>query len=249
MEAAVNGALAVVDPTGLSRQIEGAVLTSAQRRGGSLLARLLAGLTALTGTKRRHADPEGFLLNWRQRGSLGHLVNPLRQMAVEALTSLPASARPGAMAALGFDNLEERLVRVIDQSVRASRPEVVPRQSWFWSLLGVIQLILGAGFVFGLSWYLLLIFGPGNLASASVDLPYLGSVPTPLALVAGTLLASFLIGVILSVHARWKGRRQGRRVAERVADAVRATISATALEPLRQIDEARDRLYRVSLRS
>ncbi|MGH8957115.1 MAG: GTPase, partial [Acidimicrobiia bacterium] len=88
--AAVEGALAVVDPTGIGRQVRAAVLNKARRQGGSLLVRVLALLSSLTGTRRRTADPEAYLMNWRQRGSLGHVLNPIRRVVVDALADLPA---------------------------------------------------------------------------------------------------------------------------------------------------------------
>lgn len=240
---AVAGALVVVDPKGLGRQVERAMLNLAQRRGGSLLARLLSALTALTGTRRRQADPEGFLLNWRQRGSLGHLLNPLRALVVSALSALPPPARPQAMIALGFDDLEDRLVVAIDRTVRTSRSQVVPKPSWMWNPVGVLQLILGAGFVFGLAWYLLLIFGPGDLGGAQIDVPYLGPVPAALVIVAGTMVASFVLGLLLSLHARFRGRRLGRQIAAQVADSVRKTVTENGLEPLRRVEEAREAIH------
>ncbi|HEX2420382.1 MAG TPA: GTPase, partial [Acidimicrobiia bacterium] len=162
-QAAVTGALAVVDPVGVSRQVRAAVLNKARRQGGSLLVRVLAMLSGITGTRRRTADPEGYLMSWRQRGSLGHIVNPIRRVVVDALATLPSGGRSQAMGALGFDDLEGRLVTAVDQATRQSREAVRPPRSFLWGLVGVFQLALGAALLFAIAWYLTIIFGPGSI--------------------------------------------------------------------------------------
>ena len=80
----VDGALALVDPAGVSRQMQEAVLHKARRQGGSLLARILSLLSLVTGRKKRTADPAAYLGDWRRRGSLGHILNPVRAALVGA---------------------------------------------------------------------------------------------------------------------------------------------------------------------
>ncbi|MGH8925959.1 MAG: GTPase [Acidimicrobiia bacterium] len=246
---AVAGALRVVDPAGVGRQVSSAVLNRARRQGGSLLVRVLALLSSLTGTRKRTADPEGYLTSWRQRGSLGHITNPIRRVVVDALAELPAGGRSQAMGALGFDDLEARLVAAIDQATRSSREAARPPRSSLWGLIGVIQLALGAVLLFAIAWYLMIIFGPGGIDVATVEVPNLGAVPMPLALVVGSLVASFIFGVLLSIHAGWIGRRQARRVAARVSEAVESTVTATAFGPIDRLDAARLRLYDALVRS
>jgi hypothetical protein len=242
-EAAVKGALAVVDPAGLSRQVEAAALNRARRQGGSLLVRILAMLSTLTGTRRRTADPEGYLLSWQQRGSLGHIANPVRRAVVDALGRLPAGGRSPAIAALGFEALEERLVKAIDQATRESRVEARPPRSSLWLVIGVLQLAVGAVFLFAVAWYLTLIFGPGGIEVATVEVAYLGPVPMPLVLIVSSMVVSFVLGVLLKIHAASVGRRQGRRVAMRVREAIEETLSQAAFAPLDRLEEARLRLY------
>ena len=248
-EAAVTGALAVVDPGGVSRQVRAAVLNKARRQGGSLLVRVLAMLSGITGTRKRTADPEGYLMSWRQRGSLGHIVNPIRRVVVDALAALPAGGRAQAMGALGFDDLESRLVSAIDQATRQSREATRPPRSFLWGLVGVFQLALGAVLLFAIAWYLTIIFGPASIDVATVDLVYLGPVPVPLVLMVGSLVASFILGALLSIHAGIVGRRQARRVASLVTEAVERTVTDTAFSPIDRMDDARLRLYEALVRS
>lgn len=247
--AAVDGALAVVDPEGLSRQVQAAVLNRARRQGGSLLVRILALLASVTGTRKRTADPEGYLMSWKQRGSLGHVLNPIRRVVVDSLAELPSAGRSAAMRALGFDELESRLVAAVDQAILQSRGDARPPRSLWWGLIGVIQLALGAILLFAIAWYLTIIFGPGGLEVATIEIPYLGPVPMPLALMVGSLGASFLLGALLSIQAGWVGRRQGRRVAARVAEAVNGTVTEAAFAPIDRLDDARRRLHAALMQS
>jgi hypothetical protein len=188
-------------------------------------------------------------MGWRQRGSLGHIVNPIRRVVVDALAALPAGGRSPAMGALGFDDLESRLVTAIDQATRQSREATRPPRSFLWGLVGVFQLAFGAMLLFAIAWYLTIIFGPGSIDVATVDLPYLGPVPVPLVLVVGSLVASFILGALLSIHAGIVGRRQGRRVASLVTEAVERTVTDTAFAPIDRMDDARRRLYEALVRS
>ena len=72
-----------------------AVLHKARRQGGSLLARILSLLSLVTGRKRRQADPAAYLGDWRRRGSLGHILNPVRAALVGAAGAVPAAHRAG----------------------------------------------------------------------------------------------------------------------------------------------------------
>ena len=185
----------------------------------------------------------------RRRGSLGHILNPVRRVVTDALAKLPSGARTPAIAALGMNDLEARLVSAIDQATRQSREAARPPRSFLWGLVGVIQLALGGVLLFAIAWYLTIIFGPGGIEVATVEVPYLGPVPVPLVLVVASLVASFIFGALLSIHAGWIGRRQARLVTARVTAAVESTVSDTAFAPLDRMDEARRRLHAALLQS
>ena len=96
--------------------------------------------------------------------------------------------------------------------------------------------------MFAIAWYLVVIFGPGQLPVATIDVPYLGPVPTPLLLITGSLAVSLLLGFVLTVHARWIGRRTGHEVATRVGQAVSRSITTAAFGGLDSVEETRRHL-------
>ena len=119
--AAVEGALAVIDPPGVGRQVRSAVLARARRTGGSLLGRVVALLRWLTGQQRRSADPAAYLRDWRRRGSLGRAVNPVHAALVDASSRVPAGSRAAILRSLGTDDMEDAVTRALD-GWRATRP-------------------------------------------------------------------------------------------------------------------------------
>ena len=238
----VEGALALVDPPGVSRQMQEAVLHRARRQGGSLLARLLSVLSLVTGRKKRTADPAAYLGEWRRRGSLGHILNPVRASLVAAAAAVPAGTRPAILKTLGADQAESAVTRALDRSTRQAAGELTVPTSIVWPVVGFIQLLSGAVLLFAIAWYLAVLFGPGGLLVSTVDVPYLGPVPMPLALLTGSLALSLLLGLLLSLHAGWIGRRMGRRVAVRVREAVAEAVATVGFAGLDAVEAARRRL-------
>jgi GTP-binding protein EngB required for normal cell division len=240
--AAVEGALAVVDPVGVSRQMEEAVLYRARRQGGSLLARILTLMSFVSGRKRRQADPGAYVVEWRRRGSLGHVLNPVRSALVRAAGAVPAATRPAILATLGADDAETEVSRALDRATRQAAGELTVPRSVLWPVVGFVQLLSGAVLLFAIAWYLLVIFGPGQLPVATIDVPYLGPVPTPLVLITVSLALSLLLGFVLNLHARWMGRRVGQEVATRVGEAVTRSITTVSFSGLDSVEEARRHL-------
>ena len=76
----------------------------------------------------------------------------------------------------------------------------------------------------------------------SVDVPYLGRVPTPVVLLSVTLLIGFLLAQALRLHAGWLGRRWARRIGHRVTREVRERITESLLLPIERFDSARQQL-------
>lgn len=238
----IDGALAVIDPPGLARQVQAAALGRARRHGGSLLGRAVALLFWLTGQQRRRADPGGYLRDWRRRGSLGRVINPVRALLVEAATALPPSSRPAVLRALGADDLESAVTRTLDRVGREVAPGLHVPRSWVWAMIGALQLAVGAVFLFAVAWYVTLFLAGGSMPLATVEVPVLGPLPLPLVLLAGAIVASAILGWLLGLHAGWVGRRRGRRVAERVRAEVGAAIEGIGLGGLRRVEEVRSAL-------
>jgi GTP-binding protein EngB required for normal cell division len=239
---AVDGAMAVVDLDGVSRQMREAVMHRAHRRGGSLLARVLSLLSLITGRKSRRADPGAYLVDWRRRGSLGHVLNPVRSALVKAIGPVPAETRPSILENLGADDVETAVTRALDRSTRHAAGKMTVPSSIVWPVIGFFQLLLGAVLLFAVAWYVVLIFGPNRFTAATVDIPYLGPVPTPLVLLTGSLASSIVLGFLLNLHSARIGRRIGREAATRVKESVAQAVATAGFVGLDRVEDARRRL-------
>lgn len=239
---AVDGALLIVDPPGVSQQVQAAVLNRARRSGGSLLGRAVVLLGSMTGQGRRNADPEAYLRDWRRRGSLGRVLNPVHAALVEASQGVPATTRPAILRALGADDTEAAVTRALDGVVRDATSELRVPSSWLWPVIGVIQLMGGAVFVLAVAWYVTLFVSGGGVPVGTLEVPLLGPVPLPLVLLAGSVVGSAVIGFGLSLHAGWIGRRIGRRLADRVRAAVTSEIESAGMSGLSRVEAVRRQL-------
>ena len=238
----VEGALLIVDPPGVSRQVQSAVMNRARRSGGSLLGRVVLLLGWLTGQRRRSADPAAYLRDWRGRGSLGRVLNPVHAALVEAARGVPAATRPVILRALGADETEAWVTRALDAIAADAVKDLRVPGSLLWPVIGAIQLVVGAVFVLAVAWYVTLFVAGGSVPVATWEVPVLGPVPLPLLLLAGSVIVSAFIGMLLALHAGWIGRRVGRRLAGRVREAVSAEISSAGLSGLAEVEEVRRRL-------
>ena len=242
LRSAVDGALGLVDPPGVARQVQLAVLGRARRSGGSLLGRVVALLGWLTGQTRRRADPGAYLRDWRRRGSLGRVVNPVHGAIVDASASVPPSTRPLLVAGVRADELERGLVKALDAVARDAAADLRIPGSILWPLVGAVQLAIGAVFVFAVAWYVTLFISQGQVPVSTIDAPVLGPLPLPLVLLGASIVASAFLGMLLALHAGWIGRRVGSRVAERVRAAVRASVAEAGFGALDRVEQARRRI-------
>ena len=238
--AAVEGALAVMDPPGVGRQVQSAVLARARRTGGSLLGRVVALLLWLTGQQRRSADPAAYLRDWRRRGSLGRAVNPVHAALVDASSRVPAGSRAAILRALGSDDTEAAVTRALDHVARDAVADLRVPGSILWPIIGAVQIAVGAVFAFAVAWYVTLFVSGGAIPVATVEAPILGPVPLPLVLLAGSIVVSALLGLILSMHAGWIGRRLGRRLEGRVQAEVATAVETAGLAGLDRVEAARN---------
>jgi GTP-binding protein EngB required for normal cell division len=237
--AAIAGALELVDPPGVARQVQLAVLARARRSGGSLLGRVVVLLGRLTGQSRRNADPAAYLRDWRRRGSLGRAVNPVNAALLDATATVPTSSRAPLVAALRAAELEEDIGRALDTVAREAAGELGIRGSILWPLVGAVQLAIGTAFAFAIAWYVTLFVSGGQVPVSTVEAPILGLLPVPLVLLVASVLASAAIGLLLSLHAGWIGRRSGGRVAERVRTAVASSVAEIGFGGLERVEHAR----------
>ena len=77
----------------------------------------------------------------------------------------------------------------------------------------------------------------------AIPVPYLGPVPTPVVLLAASLLGGYVLAKLLGLHAGWLGRRWAKRVSARISREVRQAIADNLLVPLEQFEASRAALH------
>ena len=238
LSSVARGALAVIDIAGLERQAVSATRFAARRRGAGPLRQLTSAVYRLTGRARTAADPAGFLKRWQLRGSLAPAVEPLRELVASTLPTVPAPLR-GPLAALSAPAaLEHRLAQTIDRALTAEAATFRVPTSALWSVIGAAQYAVTAVLIFSVLWFASL-FVIKDVPVGAIQVPYLGPVPTPVALLAGALLAGYLLASLLRVHAGWLGGRWARRAAAHVTSEVSRQITDDLLVPLEEFDASR----------
>lgn len=241
----VRATLALIDIAGLERQAVAATRFAARRRGAGPLRHLTSAIYRLTGRDRVAADPARFLTRWRLRGSLAPAVEPLRELVASTLPSVPAPLRRTLAALTVPASLDGRLAETIDRTLTAEAADFRVPTSGLWSIIGAIQYLVTAVLVFSLLWFASL-FVVHDVPVGTISVPYLGPVPTPVALLAAALLAGYLLARLLQLHAGWLGRRWARRVGSRVRVEVTRRVTDELLVPLDEFDASRAALAKTA---
>ena len=238
LAAVAQGALALIDIAGLERQAVAATRFAARRRGAGPMRHVTSAIYRFIGRARAAADPEGFLRRWQLRGSLAPAIEPLRGLVTSALPSVPASLRP-TLAELGAPtSLEHRLAETIDRSLSAEAAGFRVPTSELWPVIGAGQYAVSALLIFSTLWFASL-FVIHDAPVGAIQVPYLGPVPTPVALLGAALLVGYVLAKLLQMHAGWLGRRWAKRVGARITGEVRERIRDDLLVPLEQFDASR----------
>ena len=241
LDLVARGVLAIVDIPGLERQAVAATRLAARPRGAGPLGHLTSAIYRLSGRARASADPAGYLRRWQLRGSLAPAVEPLRELVAMTLTAVPGSVR-GTLAELSTPAAaEQRLSETIDRSLTAEATAFRVPTNALWSLIGLAQYVVTAVLLFCALWFAALFLIDGAPVG-SVELPYLGPLPTPVVLLTATLLFGFLLAQALRLHAGWLGRRWARRIGRRVTREVRERVADSLLLPVERLDFAREQL-------
>ena len=238
-----RGVLGVVDISGLERQGVAATRFAARRRGAGPLGLLTSGIYRLIGRKRTAADPAAFLNRWQLRGSLAPAVEPLRELITSTLPSVPAPLRRGLAALCAPASLEQRLAETVDRSLAGEAAGFRVPTSALWSVIGAAQYVVTALLVFSALWFAAL-FVIHDAPVGSIAVPYLGPVPTPVAVLVLALAAGYVLAKLLQLHAGWLGRRWARRIGARITAEVRQRIVDELLIPLDRLVASRAALYR-----
>jgi len=245
LDAVTRGVLALIDIRGLERQAVAATRLAARPRGAGPFGHVTSLVYRLTGRARASADPARYLRAWQMRGSLAPAVEPLRELVATTLPTVPGTVR-GSLARLSTPAVfEQRLAETIDSSLTTEAAEFRVPTSALWSLIGLGNYAVTAMLLFCALWFASL-FLIHEAPVGSVDIPYLGAIPTPVVLLAGTLVVGFLLAQMLRLHAGWLGRRWARRIGKQITGGVRERITDSLLLPIERFDLARERLAKAA---
>ena len=240
IDGATDAVLRAIDLPGLERQGEAATRARARARGTGPIGRITSLLYRISGRETSVADPDGFLVRWRDRGPLTPAVEAIRVALSAPLRAASPAVRPLLAAAVEPTELRRGLERAGDRAIGGLGPLDPPTSRW-WPFIGFLQMLTTAGIALAVAWIVIGILG-GPVA-ASVQVPIFGSVPTPFASLVAFLAIGYLLARLLGSHAGWVGRRWARRVRDRVAAAVRDEVSQRGLAPLDTLEEAKSRLW------
>jgi GTPase Era involved in 16S rRNA processing len=237
---ATNAVLRAVDLPGLERQAVAATRARARARGTGPIGQLTSLVYRFSGREMAVADPEGYLVRWRERAPLTPAVESLRLALGPPLAAATPRVRPRLAAAVEPGELRLGLERAVDRALAGVERLEAPTSRW-WSLIGFLQTIATAGIALAAAWIVVWILAKPPVDSVTV--PLLGQIPMPFAALVVFLAVGYLLARLLGLHAGWVGRRWAGRVRERVAGAVRREITDAGLAPLDRLEEARRHLW------
>jgi 50S ribosome-binding GTPase len=235
-------AAAIIDLVGLEQQAVAATRLAARPRGAGPFGLLTTFLYKATGRDRVVADPEGYLRRWRERGTLARPAEPIRLLVGDLLPRVPPAVRGAVAALIDAEALRARLTSAIDAAVATRTADVRAPTSLVWSVIGALQYVVTAGLLFAGLWIaaVFLLHAP----FASVDVPVLGPIPTPLVVLAALLLAGFLLARLLGAHAGLLGRRWARRLRADLSRELERRLRDVLFARIDTIDAARVRIAR-----
>jgi hypothetical protein len=235
--------LDVVDLVGLRDRAMAATRAAAIASGGRPLVLVRSLVKRGTGEPERRADPEGFLRRWRERGSLDRAAGPVRDLVVAALPAVPPAARAGLTALSDPQALTPHSEAVLDHVAGAQAGRLAVPASRWWAALGAGRLVGLGAVLAGAVWLVALLAAGGTVGSAAIDVPLLGPLPTPAALVLLGLAAWLGFGRARVEHARRVGSAWADSLAEEVRAAVARVVEEVVDVPLAEHDAARRELW------
>jgi energy-coupling factor transporter ATP-binding protein EcfA2 len=243
LDAATAQVLRLVDLDGAERQAVAATRAAARPAGAGPLGRITAFIYRNSGRERQVADPARHLAAWSGRGSLAPAVDVLRRAVDEPVREAPLELRRAMAGTADATLLAGRLRSAVDNAIAARTPMPAPR-SRLWPLLGLLQTVATVAIVISVAWLVLLfLFRP---PVDVVELPVLGPVPIPFAILVAGMLLGFVVAKVLGWHAGRVGRRWARGLRADVRAAVEQAVGVEAFAGLDRVDAARRLLWRAS---
>jgi GTP-binding protein EngB required for normal cell division len=238
--AATAAVLQSVDLAGLQRQAEAATRARARARGTGPIGRVTSIIYRFSGREIRAADPDAYLMRWRERGSLAPAVESLRGSLATPLRAASPAVRPALARTLEPAPLRRGLERAVDRAISGVGALEAPTSRW-WSVIGLFQTLATVGLALAAAWVVLWIVARPRVDSA--QLPIIGAVPMPFVALVAFLAVGYLLARSLGLHAGHVGRRWAQDVRGRLTEAVAAEISQRGFAPLDELEDARARLW------
>jgi hypothetical protein len=231
--------LRAVDLPGLERQAVAATRARARARGTGPIGLVTSAIYRWSGREARVADPNAFLVRWRERSSLAPAVERLRTTVIEPVRVAAPQVRPALATAIDADRLRDGLEASVDRAL--DRHDRAVPSSRAWPLLGMLQTLATAGVALSVVWIVVWILArpPVDL----LDVPLLGAVPMPLVALAGSLLAGYLLARLLGWHAGWLGRRWSGRLRHEITAATERQLADGVLGGFDRLERARRALW------
>jgi hypothetical protein len=238
-DAVTAAVLHAIDLPALERQAVAATRAQARRRGTGPIGRLTSLIYRLSGREAQVADPDGFLVRWRDRGPLIPAVESLRLALAEPLRVAAPGVRPALAAAVEPTQLRRNLEAAVDRA--AARHDRTPPSSRVWTGIGFLQTLATAAIVLSVVWTIVWLIARPAVDSA--NLPVIGRMPMPLVALVASLLTGYLLARSLGLHAGWVGRRWAARLRGKIATEVSREVGVHGLEPLDRLETARHALW------
>ena len=226
----------------LKQQAVAATRARARARGTGPVGLLMSAVYRISGREARGADPNRYLVRWREHGPLAPAVDAARRALAGPIKAAPPRVRPVLAASVEPSNLERRLAIAVDRAV-ARGDRTVP-SSRFWPAIGLLQTLATASIVLSAAWIAIWILARPPVDS--VVLPGLGQLPIPFLALVVSLVAGYLLVRLLGWHAGWVGHRWAAQLSEEVGEAVEHEMTGRAFEQFDALEEAREALWRTA---
>ena len=235
---ATEAVLRVIDLPALERQAVAATRAKARARGAGPLGRLTSLVYRTSGRETAVADPNRFLLRWRERGQLGSAVEAIRSSLSDPIRTAPSAIRPALAATLDPGDVARSGASARSGDRRRWRTPAADEP-----LVDGVRRPPDAGdsgdrAVGSLGRRLILV----RPVTGSIEVPVLGPIPSPFVALVVSLLGGYLIARLLGAHAGWLGHRWAAGVRGRVAEAVEQEVQKRAFSRLDELERARVRL-------
>lgn len=239
MDEATAAVLRAVDLPGLERQAIAATRARARARGTGPMGILTSLVYRLSGRESQVADPEGYLVRWRDRATLAPALETVRLRLAAPVQEATRAVRPALAAALEPTTLRRDLERAVDRAVAGRERLEAPSSRW-WPIVGFLQTVTTAAIVLSVAWIILWVLARPPVDSVAV--PVLGPVPMPFAALVVSLFLGYVLARVIGLYAGWLGRRWAARLRADVEAAVAREIEH-AFEPLDRLETARQTLW------